>query len=856
MASAKMHLALVFCIGLTAAAPAPSTASALQPAPAADSALTPRVAAAAAFCAYRNSVYFLGGYLDKSFYGADGSACLEPKKAGWVLSEEYRAADTTTGDTDNADLYRSGGDCLLAFHGHDGEDVDMSTWVENPQGSKISVRKWAIDELEVITGLIEDKHGSLGEWAATCSGSLYISGHSMGALMGSLLGYYANLDSDPLKLGKRVAKMHLFGMPFDYEGEVINEQSEDGCFPGAIYYSVVPEGYVPGYGAFADKVGIEVAAQYVKDGRGNKTPKMTKIAVEVKGNTSFQSNMLGFGTFDECGTGLPDVYTKMMNNATLYTKAAENYFRVTDTGGFGVHNGEPYVWNLPKKDKPDKYEKKERKACKKRNKKNHRGKTEDCEELSPRMAAEAFACTYRNSLLAPYFGGESYHNTTFCKPLEDAGWKIKETYKVYDPSTFDTDNADLFQNGDDCLLSLHGADEGTEMASVVNETTTLFGVSGLSLSHAKELEAILNKILETHDSLAAWAASCPGALHVTGHSVGGGVAAMFAYLANKKGDPMGIEKVVSKVFTYGSNPAANFSLSNDQSTDGCFEGSNYYTRAPAGTLPGYGDFADAAIVNSHALLSPSVASAGGMPLPTAKVHPKLSWTSLDVTGPTLKSGEVDVGLTVDMTGFSGPGLVTPCGSDPPVLAQLATNVTVFSAAAGNAYGLPYPGVTKESLALHWPTSYVFSFPAGRLRPTPASATPPSPPPPSTPPCQPAAQCACDTVMVVCEADCDQHQDEREGRYVRMEGVEQNHRGVYKQENGPNYLYFGYFGVDGFWIVDPDVTNSGGWLHTGDQACCPDETGSWMYWSGKSVQDPGSAWVAGGVKVMCPPQGGH
>ena len=65
---------------------------------------------------------------------------------------------------------------------------------------------------------------------------------------------------------------------------------------------------------------------------------------------------------------------------------------------------------------------------------------------------------------------------------------------------------------------------------------------GLSKGIATELEVVLTSIREKYVTLAAWAATCPGRLHIAGHSMGGGMGAMLAYLANLKSDPLGMSK--------------------------------------------------------------------------------------------------------------------------------------------------------------------------------------------------------------------------------------------------------------------------------------------------------------------------
>ena len=333
-----------------------------------------------------------------------------------------------------------------------------------------------------------------------------------------------------------------------------------------------------------------------------------------------------------------------------------------------------------------------------------------------KIAALANTCVYR---LSPYLvdalGGLEFVNRTYCEPMRLAGWDIVESYSAASVEG-DTDNADLLRTASgDCIFVIHGADweqMGDEAHykenAVTNETAVLYGVPGFSKTHAAEVSTILGKVVEKHGSLAAWAATCPGDLHVSGHSMGGAAASIIAYLANKIGDPMGMQKTVSEVHLFGSNPGASFTMTNDQSASGCFEGSSYYSRVPRGTVPGYGDLVDFAIANGHASSDPWVAYAWA-PYPGVMLHPKIEHTSLDMTGPPTKNGTAaGVGIFLDKSKLAGPALVTPCGQDPPALVETLANATLGLKSVGEGSSPPFQG-TLESYGLHMPWVYAAQF---------------------------------------------------------------------------------------------------------------------------------------------------
>ena len=160
-------------------------------------------------------------------------------------------------------------------------------------------------------------------------------------------------------------------------------------------------------------------------------------------------------------------------------------------------------------------------------------------KLTRRIAAATTACAYRNSNAAGLVTGMS----GWCAAPKKAGWGLSETYSVVHESG-DTDNADLYRMGQHCLLSFHGADADVFTAAD-NKLVEFYGVKkevGLWGGFTRELETILTVIRENYGTLAAWAATCTGKLFVTGHSMGGALASMFAYLANLKKDPLGIQR--------------------------------------------------------------------------------------------------------------------------------------------------------------------------------------------------------------------------------------------------------------------------------------------------------------------------
>ena len=176
--------------------------------------------------------------------------------------------------------------------------------------------------------------------------------------------------------------------------------------------------------------------------------------------------------------------------------------------------------------------------------------------LPPIIPIAATTCAYRNSNLLPLLA-DSSQITAACDIMTAAGWTLAESYNVLDPTTADTDNLDLHTSGGDCLLAFHGDDlsEAGLIAYVYNGTgqffspVTYYGVPGVMGILSDETETLLRVVRARHGTLATWMSQCTGSLAVTGHSSGGAIGGLIAYLANLPTDPLGLGKTVDEVYS-------------------------------------------------------------------------------------------------------------------------------------------------------------------------------------------------------------------------------------------------------------------------------------------------------------------
>ena len=605
------------------------------------------------------------------------TACEQTKSAGWALAEKFSVVHPASGgvnDTDNAFFWRSGDDCLLSIHGMDRSEFYNYQFVYSAQskpfhGVSAGLSQGLIDELDVFLDHISDKYGSLAAWTATCPGDLYLAGHSMGAGIAAVLGYMANLKSDPLGLKKPVTELYLFAAMPPATTELTNEQSADGCFAGSNYYTRTLDGVVPGFSVIADGTfltgGIDVPSLGFVN-HGMVPAKTSFTSMDLTGTVRDASNLLGPGVLTPCGS-LPEAYATMKN--TTYFEKMFAYFIIgldpTNPANIGYHDAVAYL----------------RPA-------DAAANTKTGNSMTASIASLATMCTYTASNLVHALFGDL---TTACEQTKSAGWALAEKFSVVHPASGgvnDTDNAFFWRSGDDCLLSIHGMDrsEFYNYQFVYSAQSKPFhGVSaGLSQGLIDELDVFLDHISDKYGSLAAWTATCPGDLYLAGHSMGAGIAAVLGYMANLKSDPLGLKKPVTELYLFAAMPPATTELTNEQSADGCFAGSNYYTRTPAGVVPGYPALGDPcfAVVNAFGLTSEAMLPA------------KTSWTSLDLTGPVS-----------DASNLVGPAVFTPCGSLPEIYTTMK-NISNFQMAY-SYYALSLNTADPANIGYHEPFSYMW-----------------------------------------------------------------------------------------------------------------------------------------------------
>jgi hypothetical protein len=275
-------------------------------------------------------------------------------------------------------------------------------------------------------------------------------------------------------------------------------------------------------------------------------------------------------------------------------------------------------------------------------------------------------------------------NPTACTLLADEGWTLRNHYQVETEyhntslgTVLDVDNADIYTKDGDCLLAFQGAD--AEIALGLKPAYHTYQDQEGVTKVTAELEGLLVAIATEHGGTVASAFVTCGSLIVTGHSMGATQAAIFAWVANKNGDPRGIGKRVSEVYLAAPTTVSNgVQLTNEQATDGCFVGAAYYSAAPSSVTELPGNIIDYNVVMGGFSGTPAgfdtIGLLPGWLVPNENAqHIKIAWKMIDVT----PSG----GATFSTS--------TACGSYPDDFSALLSNGQLINASVSTWYAPPY-----------------------------------------------------------------------------------------------------------------------------------------------------------------------
>jgi len=156
--------------------------------------------------------------------------------------------------------------------------------------------------------------------------------------------------------------------------------------------------------------------------------------------------------------------------------------------------------------------------------------------------------------------------------LETNGYNFVRGYNK--STSYDWDYMGLWRKGGDCVITFMGSSDNADFVNNWNHTPVadFYNLTGVHAGLTVELGGLLDEV-----DFAAVRERCTGTLMVAGHSLGGGLAQLFAGIINHVADPLNANLHVDKVFTFGAMPVSQDVVSSGSDSDGCFGGSAFFT---------------------------------------------------------------------------------------------------------------------------------------------------------------------------------------------------------------------------------------------------------------------------------------
>lgn len=161
-----------------------------------------------------------------------------------------------------------------------------------------------------------------------------------------------------------------------------------------------------------------------------------------------------------------------------------------------------------------------------------------------------------------------------------AGWTLAAHAQLISRWTKETDNFALYryENGNQCAIAVAGTNSASDMLDNFDGVVTQgCGFSDVHSGYMSEVDDLLVSCEFQDDFLPILNSSnCRGGIHITGHSLGGGVASVLAACANNRAKPYGF--IVDKLWTFGAPGVSKKPLTNSLAGNGCFQGGRFWNQ--------------------------------------------------------------------------------------------------------------------------------------------------------------------------------------------------------------------------------------------------------------------------------------
>jgi len=195
------------------------------------------------------------------------------------------------------------------------------------------------------------------------------------------------------------------------------------------------------------------------------------------------------------------------------------------------------------------------------------------------VAANAAAASYRFGASAGMMGGPAA-----AQKLKGEGFQFVKGFKHENGNSglfSDVDYVGWWKKGSICLFNFQGSDSvGDFLDDFDQAVVSEWGLEGLHHGLVAELQTLVNQI-----PFGEVRQQCQSLVSI-GHSLGGGLAQLFALLLNRNDDPLDAGIKADAVYSFGAMPPGQENFADDHQEDGCFEGQLFYNarRDDAGQL--------------------------------------------------------------------------------------------------------------------------------------------------------------------------------------------------------------------------------------------------------------------------------